>query len=57
MDEPFVSPNQPTAENLYEVLVNYWKKNPATIILITHVLKEAILLGDRFFFSQKTLEP
>ena len=27
MDEPFVSLDQPTAENLYEVLVNYWKKN------------------------------
>ena len=26
MDEPFVSLDQPTAENLYEVLVNYWKK-------------------------------
>ena len=54
MDEPFVSLDQPTAENLYEVLVNYWKKNPTTIILITHVLKEAILLGDRvlFFFKK-----
>ena len=56
MDEPFVSLDQPTAENLYEVLVNYWKKNPTTIILITHVLKEAILLGDRVLFSQKTPE-
>ena len=52
MDEPFVSLDQPTAENLYEVLVNYWQKNPTTIILITHVLKEAILLGDRYFFSK-----
>ena len=26
MDEPFVSLDQPTAENLYEVLVNYWQK-------------------------------
>ena len=50
MDEPFVSLDQPTAENLYQVLVNYWKKNPTTIILITHVLKEAILLGDRVLF-------
>ena len=53
MDEPFVSLDQPTAENLYEVLVNYWKKNPTTIILITHVLKEAILLGDRVLFFSK----
>ena len=53
MDEPFVSLDQPTAENLYEVLVNYWQKNPTTIILITHVLKEAILLGDRVLFFSK----
>ena len=56
MDEPFVSLDQPTAENLYEVLVNYWRKKPTTIILITHVLKEAILLGDRVLFFQKILE-
>ncbi len=53
MDEPFVSLDQPTAENLYEVLINYWKKNPITVILITHNLKEAILLGDRILFFSK----
>ena len=34
MDEPFVSLDQPTAENLYEVLVNYWQKNPTTIFFL-----------------------
>ena len=29
------------------------EKNPTTIILITHVLKEAILLGDRVLFFSK----
>ena len=53
MDEPFVSLDQPTAESLYSVLINYWKKNPITIILITHNLKEAILLGDRIIFFSK----
>ena len=53
MDEPFVSLDQPTAENLYSVLINYWKKNPITIILITHNLKEAILLGERIIFFSK----
>ena len=57
MDEPFVSLDQPTAENLYEVLTNYWKKNPITVILITHNLKEAILLGrENSFSSQKDLQ-
>tara|TARA_A100001011_G_scaffold400546_1_gene516102 strand:- start:61 stop:852 length:792 start_codon:yes stop_codon:yes gene_type:complete len=54
MDEPFVSLDQPTAESLYDVLVSYRKKNPITVIFITHMLKEAILLGDRIlFFSKK----
>ena len=54
MDEPFVSLDQPTSENLYEVLTNYRKKRPITVIFITHILKEAILLGDRIlFFSKK----
>jgi len=53
MDEPFISLDQPTSENLYEVLVNYWQKNPTTIILITHNIKEALLLGDRILFFSK----
>ena len=53
MDEPFVSLDQPTAESLYEVLINYWQSNPITIILITHNLKEALLLGDRILFFSK----
>ncbi len=54
MDEPFVSIDQPTSEGLYNELINYWNENPITIILITHSLKEALLLGDRIlFFSKK----
>tara|TARA_B100000963_G_scaffold354071_1_gene369934 strand:+ start:134 stop:892 length:759 start_codon:yes stop_codon:yes gene_type:complete len=54
MDEPFVSLDQPTSESLYDVLISYRKKNPITVIFITHMLKEAILLGDRIlFFSKK----
>ncbi len=54
MDEPFVSLDQPTSESLYNVLVKYRNKNPITVIFITHMLKEALLLGDRIlFFSKK----
>ena len=53
MDEPFVSLDQPTTENLYKVLIEYWKKKPTTIIFITHSLKEALLLGDRILFLTK----
>ena len=34
MDEPFVSLDQPTSESLYDVLVNYKKKNPITVIFL-----------------------
>ena len=53
MDEPFISLDLPTAENLYKILLNYWKNNPITVILITHNLKEAILLGKRILFFSK----
>ena len=53
MDEPFVSLDQPTSENLYKVLIDYWKINPITVILITHNLKEALLLSDRILFFSK----
>ena len=53
MDEPFVSLDQPAAEELYKVLINYWKKNPTTIILITHSVKEALLLSNRILFMTK----
>ena len=53
MDEPFVSLDQPTTEGLYKVLVDYWRKNPTTVIFITHNLKEALLLGDRILFLSK----
>ena len=53
MDEPFISLDQPTTEGLYKVLINYWGKNPTTVIFITHNLKEALLLGDRILFLSK----
>ena len=53
MDEPFVSLDQPTAENLYKVLIEYWKKKPIKVIFITHNLKEALLLSDRILFFSK----
>ena len=53
MDEPFVSLDQPTTENLYRNLIDYWKKNPTIVLFITHHLKEALLLGDRILFLSK----
>ena len=40
MDEPFVSLDQPTAENLYSVLINYWKKTQLQSYLLRIILKK-----------------
>ena len=53
MDEPFISLDQPTSEMLYRVLKDYWNKHPTIVLLITHNLKEALLLGDRILFFSK----
>ena len=53
MDEPFVSLDQPAAEEMYKILIEYWKKKPTTVILITHSVKEALLLSDRILFMTK----
>ena len=53
MDEPFVSLDQPAAEEMYNTLIEYWKKKPTTVILITHSIKEALLLSDRIIFMTK----
>ena len=53
MDEPFVSLDQPAAEEMYKILIEYWKKRPTTVILITHSVKEALLLSDRILFMTK----
>ena len=43
--------DQSAAEELYKVLINYC--NPTTIILITHSVKEALLLSNRILFMTK----
>ena len=40
MDEPFVSLDQPTAESLYSVLINYWKKTQLQSYLLRIILKK-----------------
>ena len=39
--------------NKDDPLINYWEKKPITVVLITHNLKEALLLGDRILFFSK----
>ncbi|TWT10660.1 ABC transporter ATP-binding protein [Reyranella sp. CPCC 100927] len=47
LDEPFVSLDEPTAQRLRALLVEIWRRQPTTVLFVTHDLREAILLADR----------
>lgn len=47
LDEPFSSLDEFTAETLRKLLLTVWQKRKITIILITHLIKEALELSDR----------
>nr|WP_264656873.1 ATP-binding cassette domain-containing protein [Azospirillum canadense] len=47
MDEPFVSLDEPTARRLRSLLAATLERRPATVLFVTHNLREAIQLADR----------
>jgi NitT/TauT family transport system ATP-binding protein len=47
LDEPFVSLDEPTAERLRHLLMDVWSARPTTALMVTHNLREALLLSDR----------
>ena len=47
MDEPFAALDAQLRLLLQEELLNIWEADRRTVILVTHSLEEAILLGDR----------
>lgn len=50
MDEPFVSLDQPTAENLQSRLLDLWQATRPTVVFVTHDLASAVSLADRVLF-------
>jgi NitT/TauT family transport system ATP-binding protein len=50
MDEPFVSLDSPTANRLREMLVAQWQRCGASVLFVTHDLREALALADRVCF-------
>lgn len=50
MDEPFVSLDAPTAQRLREMFVSLWRRSGATVLFVTHDLREALSLADRVCF-------
>ena len=47
MDEPFSELDSFTAKTLREELLNIWHKQRPTIVVVTHLLEDAITLADR----------
>ncbi|MDI3480914.1 MAG: NitT/TauT family transport system ATP-binding protein [Tepidanaerobacteraceae bacterium] len=53
MDEPFSSLDAMTRENMQGEILNLWRQNPMTILLVTHSIEEAVFLGQKVIvFSQ-----
>lgn len=50
MDEPFQSLDEPTAQELRQLLLTLWAENAPTVLFVTHSLNEALLLADRVIF-------
>jgi NitT/TauT family transport system ATP-binding protein len=50
MDEPFQSLDEPTAQELRQLLLKLWAENAPTVLFVTHSLNEALLLADRVLF-------
>jgi ABC-type nitrate/sulfonate/bicarbonate transport system ATPase subunit len=51
MDEPFVSLDETTADQLRALLTELLEKRPTTVLFVTHDLREAFRLTDRLVFQ------
>lgn len=47
MDEPFSELDSFTVQELHEELLNIWKESHQSIIMVTHLIEEALELADR----------
>lgn len=47
LDEPFSSLDEFTAQSLRKLLLSVWKKRHMTVIMVTHLVREALELSDR----------
>ncbi|TIW06453.1 MAG: ABC transporter ATP-binding protein, partial [Mesorhizobium sp.] len=47
LDEPFASLDERTAGRLRHLLLTVWSARPTTALMVTHNLREALMLSDR----------
>ncbi len=50
MDEPFVSLDEETANDLRQLLKTMLTQHPASVLMVTHNLEEAYMLADRIVY-------
>lgn len=53
MDEPFVSLDEATAQDLRGLLMTLWRNEPVTVLFVTHNVREAIGLANRILLFSK----
>lgn len=53
LDEPFVSLDAPTADQLRAQLMDLWEATKPLILFVTHNLDEAVAVADRILFLSK----
>ena len=46
LDEPFVSVDEQTSERLRALLLDLWRATSLTVLIVTHDIRDAVLLGD-----------
>ncbi|MEZ0325795.1 MAG: ABC transporter ATP-binding protein [Fimbriimonas sp.] len=56
MDEPFSALDAQTREDLYIELQRIWESTGATILFVTHNVREAVTLGDRVVLLRRPAE-
>ena len=47
LDEPFVSLDETAAVKLRRLLLDLWRNDPMTVLMVTHNIREAAVLADR----------
>jgi len=47
MDEPFSSLDAPTRQNLQELMLELWGEQRLTLVIVTHAIEEAAILGQK----------
>lgn len=49
LDEPFSSLDPKTTETLHEDILKIWKETGTTIVMVSHLIEEAVSLAERIF--------